>query len=452
MTTPDQPITYPATLEIRPLDNVPDAVIDVPGSKSITNRALILAALAEGESHLHGALDADDTRVMIASLQRLGIQASWEQARSDGSEGSKVVCVVGQGGHIPNGQADLFVGNSGTSIRFLTALCALGQGPYGLDGVARMRQRPQADLLDALQTLGVQAVSVYNNGCPPLRVESQAGLQGGTVRLRAEASSQFLTALLMVAPYAKNDVTIDIDGALRPFYVEITTRMMAQWGGTVRAEGTERFHIASGQRYRAYQGYRIEADASSASYFFAAAAITGGRVTVKGLSPSAALQGDVRFATEVLAEMGCVVREEGNGLSVTGPPIGQLRGIDRDMSAISDTSLTLAAIAPFANSPTTVRNIAHSRLQECDRVVAVCAELTRLGVQVEERPDGYTIYPINHPAKTIRPATVQTYHDHRVAMSFALVGLRAPGVVIADPGCVAKTFPSYWQTLERLRL
>ena len=453
MTTPDNPLTYPVAypdmLEIRPLDRVPDAVIAVPGSKSITNRALILAALAQGTSHLHGALDADDTRVMIASLQKLGIGASWEQGQGEdsGISAAQVVRVEGQGGRIPNAHAELFVGNSGTSTRFLTALCALGRGVYTLDGVARMRQRPQADLLDALQALGVQAVSVHNTGCLPLRVESKAGLQGGVARLRAEASSQFLTALLMVAPYAKSDVTIEIDGALRPFYVEITTRMMAQWGVEVQAEGTARFRVKGGQRYKASEEYRIEPDASSASYFFAAAAITGGRVTIEGLNAHA-LQGDVRFATEVLAQMGCVVQMGENSLTVIGPPIGQMRGIDRDMSAISDTALTLAAIAPFANSPTTIRNIAHSRLQECDRIAAMCAELTRLGVQVEERPDGCTIYPANE----IRPATIQTYHDHRVAMSFALVGLRAPGVVIADPGCVAKTFPTYWQTLDLLRV
>ena len=451
MTTPDTPLTYPIaypdTLEIRPLASVPDAVIDVPGSKSITNRALILAALAEGTSHLHGALDADDTRVMIDSLQRLGIRAEWQQAQNKGLGDEAVVSVEGQGGRIPNACAELFVGNSGTSTRFLTALCALGQGSYTLDGVARMRLRPQANLLNALQTLGVQAVSVNHTGCPPLRVESPAGLQGGTVRLRAEASSQYLTALLMVAPYAKSDVTIAIDGALRPFYVEITTRMIAQWGVTVESTGTERFHSDAGQQYTPHAHYQIEPDASSASYFFAAAAITGGRVTVRGLNAHA-LQGDVRFATEVLAEMGCEVQEEEDSLSVTGPLVGNLRGINRDMSAISDTSLTLAAIAPFANSPTTIRNIAHSRLQECDRVAALCAELERLGVQVEERTDGCTIYP----AQEIRPATVQTYHDHRVAMSFALIGLRAPGVVIADPGCVAKTFPAYWQTLDRLRV
>lgn len=452
---------YPDQLEIRPLDRRPDTALEVPGSKSITNRALIIAALANGASRLYGALDADDTRVMIDSLTRLGIAARWEpcpvsatgmagavHGASEVPEILPAACIVveGQGGRLPVNHADLFVGNSGTSTRFLTALCALGRGVFTLDGVARMRQRPQADLLDALQTLGVNATSIENTGCPPLRVESEIGMQGGTVRLRAEASSQYLTALLMTTPYAAGDVRLEVLGAYRPLYVEITRRMMEQWGVSI-ADKEGRLHIAHGQQYAAQSAYAIEPDASSASYFFAAAAVTGGKVTVRGLNADA-LQGDARFVTEVLPEMGCKVQNDAEGLTVIGPAGGKLRGIDRDMSLISDTSLTLAALAPFAATPTTIRNIAHTRLQECDRVEAVCAELRRLGVQVDERQDGYTIYPAND----IQPGTVQTYHDHRVAMSFALIGLRAPGIVIDNPACVAKTFPGYWQALEKLRM
>jgi len=431
--------TYPDLLPIQPLESPPDTVIAVPGSKSITNRALILAALAEGRSALRGALFSDDTRVMIGALRRLGFDVEAEEA-------SEKISVGGQGGRIPATEAGLFTGNSGTSIRFLTALTALGRGRYRLDGTERMRQRPQGDLLEALQSLGVTAVSEAGNGCPPIRIESAEGLRGGTVRLRAEASSQFLTALLMVAPYASSDLTMEVVGPLRPFYVEITRRMMAQWGVQAEVQESHRFAVPAGQRYAPQPEYAIEPDASSASYFFAAAALTGGRVSVPGLGPNA-LQGDVRFATEVLAAMGCEVTHDTRGLTVTGPVVGRLRGIDRDMSAISDTSLTLAALAPFADSPTTVRNIAHTRLQECDRIAAACAELARLGVRVEEHSDGLTVYP----ADTIRPAVVETYKDHRVAMSFALIGLKVPGVVIRDPGCVAKTFPDYWQRLERLR-
>ena len=452
-------LTYPETVTIEPLTSRPDATITIPGSKSLTNRALILAALAEGDSTLRGALTSEDTRVMIESLQRLGFAVEADEAEA-------TFHIVGQGGRIPARRADLFLANSGTSIRFLTALTALGHGSYRLDGVNRMRQRPQKELLDALTELGVSAVSERGDGCPPLRVEAVHGLPGGVIHLNAEASSQFLTALLMVAPYAAADVTIEIAGSLRPFYVEITRQMMAQWGVQSDYQPETRipepslplalnqpyavrpltYHVAAGQRYAPQKEYRIEPDASSASYFFAAAAVTGGRVMVPGLGPNA-LQGDVRFATEVLAEMGCVVTHDSQGLSVVGPPEGRLHGIDRDMSGISDTSLTLAAIAPFADSPTTVRNIAHTRLQECDRIAAVCTELTRLGVQVDERPDGFTVYP----ARELTPCTIQTYGDHRVAMSFALVGLMTPGIKIAEPGCVAKTFPDFWQRLALLR-
>lgn len=427
---------------ISPPKTAPDVTIVIPGSKSITNRALILAALAEGESLLHNPLDSEDTQVMIASLRRLGIRI---EAAQD------TLRIEGRGGQIPASEADLFLGNSGTSIRFLTALCALGSGTYRLDGVERMRQRPQADLLDALQQLEIHAAAEAGNGCPPLIVTSKGRLKGGTVRLSAEASSQFLSALLMVAPYAAEDLTIEVLGHLRPFYVDITLRMMEQWGVTAEKQGENRFFIRAGQRYKS-QNYQIEPDASSASYFFAAAALTGGRVTIPGID-SNALQGDIRFATEVLAEMGCVVTESADGVTVSGPGHDRnseirdsLRGMDRDMSAISDTSLTLAALAPFADAPTTVRNIAHSRLQECDRIHAACTELSRLGVQVEEHPDGFTVAP----AEKITPAAIKTYRDHRVAMSFALIGLRVPGIVIRDPGCVAKTFPNFWERLAEL--
>lgn len=429
---------YPDYLEIHPLTKSVQAVVEIPGSKSITNRALILAALAEGSSRLYGALDAEDTRVMLNALQQLGIQAIWEAAT--------VLSVVGAGGNIPTDKADLFLGNSGTSMRFLTALCALGQGDYTLDGVERMRQRPQSDLLNTLNALGASAVALNNDGCPPLRIAGNNGLNGGTVCMNAAASSQFVTALLMVAPYADQDVTIEIIGNLRPLYVEITRQMMAQWGVKSVQEDSRRFVVPAGQRYAAQLDYQIEPDASSASYFFAIAALTGGSVTVRGLNTSA-LQGDVRFATEVLVAMGCKAEDTPDGLRVTGLPNGKLHGIDSDMSAISDTSMTLSALAPFADSPTTIRNIAHTRLQECDRIAAVCAELNRMGVKVEERADGYTIYP----AAKIQPATIKTYNDHRIAMSFALMGLKSPGIIIENPGCVSKTFPAYWQALDRLR-
>jgi 3-phosphoshikimate 1-carboxyvinyltransferase len=308
-----------------------------------------------------------------------------------------------------------------------------------------MRERPQQDLLDALGRAGIDAVSEQSNGCPPLIVRSTGSIRGGKIAVGGEVSSQFVSALLMVAPYAAADVALGVTGRLRPHYVEITRRMMAQWG-VEAAYNAPGYHVEAGQRYVPQPDYRIEPDASSASYFFAAAAITGGRVTVRDLHRDA-LQGDVKFATEVLAEMGCGVTDDADGLTVEGPPAGRLRGVTRDMSAISDTSLTLAAIAPFASSPTTVSGIAHARLQECDRIAAACEGLSRLGVRVLEHPDGFTVYPSDR----IRAASIRSFDDHRVAMSFALVGLVSPGIVIGNPGCVAKTFPGYWDTLESIR-
>ncbi len=438
-------INYPSSLIVEPLKSVPDCTIAVPGSKSITNRAMVLAALAEGESTLVGALDSEDTRVMADCLSKLGFDVAANPV-------AETIRIVGRGGAISASQADLFLGNSGTSICFLTALTALGNGTFTLDGVERMRMRPQQELITALCELGVDIRSSNNEhpGCPPLLVKAKGNLKGGTVKLNATASSQFLTALLMAAPYAQTDLTIEIVGDLRPFYVEITTKMMRAWGvETSTLAAPMRFHTRCGQKYTAQASYQIEPDASSASYMFGAAAVTGGSITVSGLGANA-LQGDVRFATDVLVEMGCKVNCSDAGITVSGPADGRLKGVDRDMSAISDTSLTLAAIAPFADSPTTIRNIAHARKQECDRISAACTELAKLGVTVEEREDGLKIWPLN--GKGILPTAIETYKDHRVAMSMALIGLKSPGVEILDPGCVVKTFPDYWQRLDLLRM
>lgn len=453
----------PELRTVTPLSAPPRCTVAVPGSKSISNRALVLAALADGVSSVAGLLRSQDTEVMLESLRRLGFQL---EVSADGT----VARIHGERGRIPAHGATLFVANSGTSIRFLTALCALGGGHFVLDGEPRMRERPQADLLDALRGLGVDASG--ENGCAPITIHGKGGLPGGETRLRAQASSQFLSALLMVAPYAHNDVTIRVEGGVRPHYVAMTEEMMAQWGAagsplagpdaassfndrhgqhTREWEGARQgssaavWQLSAGQRYSAQPNYVVEPDASAASYFWAAAAVTGGSVLVPGLG-RASTQGDVRFATEVLVEMGCAVAEEAGGLRVTGPP-GKLLGVHRDMSGISDCALTLAAIAPFASSPTTVRNIAHARGQECDRIAAACAELSRLGVRVEEHPDGFTI----HPEERLQPADIRTYGDHRVAMSFAITGLVSPGIRICDPGCVRKTFPGFWETLELLR-
>jgi 3-phosphoshikimate 1-carboxyvinyltransferase len=432
----------PDELPIEPVGGPVVGTARVPGSKSITNRALALAALSDGPVTLTGALAADDTARMMDCLRALGFSLE-EDATTPG-----VVTVRGAGGQIPAARADLFVGNSGTTARFITPLVALGHGEFVLDGVARMRERPIGDLLDALRALGVDAESVGGNGCPPVRLRAD-GLHGGECVVRADTSSQFLSGLLLAAPLADGDATVIrvVGPILSAPYIEMTRRMVADFGGVIDVSEDGRTYTVPGrQRYGARAAYAIEPDASAASYFLAAAAVTGGRVRVPGIGRDA-LQGDAAFA-DVLAAMGCRVTREVDFTEVEGPAGGRLRGVSVDMNAISDTVMTLAAIAPFADGPTTITNVAHIRHKETDRLHAVAAELTRLGVKVEERADGLTVYPVG--AAGITPATVQTYDDHRMAMSFALVGLRAPGVVIADPACVAKTYPGYFTDLERL--
>jgi 3-phosphoshikimate 1-carboxyvinyltransferase len=417
---------------IVPLAAPPDVTVDVPGSKSLTNRALILGALADGATTLTNALFSDDTVVMVDALRRLGFTVAVDAS-------ALTMTVHGRDGEIPARGAEVFVGGAGTVMRFLTAMTALGQGRYRLDGIPRMRERPIGDLLDALAAWGVSASGP--NGRPPVTVDAR-GVAGGSTRVAGGASSQFLSALLMVAPYARRDCEIEVVGRLvgAP-YVEMTIAAMDAFGAQVDRPAPDRFRVRAGQRYRA-RTYAVEPDASSAAYFYAAAAITGGRVTVPGLSP-ASWQGDVRFV-DVLESMGCTAEWTGDALTVRGAET--LRGVDADMAAISDQVMTLAAIAPFALGPTRIRGAAHIRGQESDRLSATAAELRRLGQDVTEHEDGLTIYP-----RPVRAATVETYGDHRIAMAFAIMGLRAPGITIADPGCVAKTFPDFFDRLERLR-
>jgi 3-phosphoshikimate 1-carboxyvinyltransferase len=403
-----------------------------PGSKSITNRALVCAALGDGPSTLAGALDSDDTRVMIESLQRLGFEVATDLA-------ARTIEVVGQSGRIPATSADLFVGNSGTTVRFLAAMLALGHGHYRLDGTTRMRERPIGDLIAALGELGTTLQSEHGNGCPPIIVEA-AGFAGGTARIRGDVSSQFLSGLLMAAPYAEHPVELVVEGELvsKP-YVAMTLAVMRSFGVDCDVADGRRFVIGPG-RYAASR-YPVEPDASAASYFFAAAAITRGEVTVEGLSLGS-LQGDVHFV-DVLARMGCDVRWHPDSITVVGRP---LKGVTVDMNAISDTVQTLAAVALFANGPTTITGVAHIRHKETDRIGALAVELRKLGAKVDEQADGLTI----HPPHRLHGAEIATYDDHRMAMSLALVGLRVPGVVILDPGCTAKTYPDYFQDLASI--
>jgi 3-phosphoshikimate 1-carboxyvinyltransferase len=425
---------YPSQLEIVPVSHPPHKAIEVPGSKSITNRAFILAALCS-QSHEHctlsGWLNSEDTGVMLECLESLGYPTNLSKDRVGFNRNYTDRLV-------PNEAADLFVGNSGTTMRFLTAMLALGRGRYRLDGVPRMRERPIQDLLDALGQLGVKAFSEMGNGCPPVIIEA-GGLRGGHVKIRGSVSSQFLSGLLMASPFAESDVHIEVDGPLVSVpYVDMTLAMMRQFNLQVEHDNRRLFRIPGRQR-GGIDIYRIEPDASAASYFYAAAAITGGKIVVPFLG-TRSLQGDVRFV-DLLEQMGCRVQRWPEVIDVTG---GTLHGIDADMNDISDTAMTLAAVACFASGPTTIRNVAHIRHKETDRLAALATELRRLGAIVDERGDGLTITPA-----PLRGAVVQTYNDHRMAMSLALIGLKVPGVVIDNPSCVAKTYPNFFDDFSR---
>jgi 3-phosphoshikimate 1-carboxyvinyltransferase len=421
--------------EILPVEHPIRGIIRPPGSKSITNRALILAALANGPVTLTGVLDSQDTKVMVESLRRLGFHVQQDR--------DLCVCEVhGLAGRIPATSADLWLENSGTSIRFLAGLCALGTGRYRLDGSARMRQRPIGDLVRALRPLGaVLTCEAADSDCPPLVVDGQQGhMRGGNTTIAGSISSQFLSSLLMCAPACEAPVHIHVTGELvsQP-YVHMTLQMIRDFGGRIDApEDLSHFQTYPGP-YSA-RVYDIEPDASAASYFFAAAAVTAGQVTVRGLH-AGSLQGDVQFAT-ALQQMGCTVEWQADRVTVTGAP---LRGIEIDMNAISDTAQTLAAVAVFASGPTTIRNVAHMRHKETDRITAVVTELQRAGIHAVEHADGLTIHP-GQP----KPCDIHTYDDHRMAMSFSLLGLRTPGIRILDPACTAKTYPNFFHDLESL--
>jgi 3-phosphoshikimate 1-carboxyvinyltransferase len=427
---------YPSEIAIDCWKGPPTrTVVEVPGSKSLTNRALVVAALAQGPSVLTGALDSDDTRVMVAALRALGIGVEHDTA-------ARRIAIEGCGGDIPARAAWLEVGNSGTSLRFLTALVATGRGTFHLDGSPRMRQRPVSDLLQALSDLGCRARSDHETGCPPVTVESE-GLGGGRTSIRGDVSSQFTSGLLMALPNAHATTTIELNGPLvsQP-YVAMTLAVMEAFGVSVANDDFRRFEI----RPAHYRGrtYAIEPDASAASYFFALAAITGGEMTVSGLGTSS-VQGDMAFV-DILEQMGCSTVRNPTSTTLKG---GRLRAIDVDMNAISDTVMTLAVVALFARGATRIRNVAHIRHKESDRIGALATELRKLGAGVEELADGLVIDP--PPPEELHGARIATYDDHRIAMSFALAGLRVPGVTILDPGCVAKTYPGYWEDLERVR-
>ena len=435
-------LTTLSSLPIKPITQPLNATVRVPGSKSLTNRALLIAALAKGTTHLTNALFSDDSKYFATALQILGFDIQLDEENHE-------MIVTGLGGKIPAKKAELFVGNAGTAARFLSAFLTLGNGEFILDGDSRMRERPIGDLVVALHQLGVELEST--NNCPPVEIFAK-GLPGGKTRIAGNTSSQFLSALLMVAPYAQSPIEIRLTTNLnsKP-YVDMTISIMQDFGVKVQRNDYQYFSVPI-TKYQLpisqfsnspISTYPIESDASAASYFFAAPAICGGTVRVENISRKSR-QGDIAFL-DVLQKIGCEIKEGSDWIEVTRANV--LHGLDVDMRDISDTAQTLAAIAPFASSPTRIRGIGTARLKETDRVSATCNELTRLGVQVEEHADGMTIYP----CKTFNSASIQTYNDHRMAMSFSLMGLRLDGIAIENPACVSKTFPSYFEVLDSLR-
>jgi 3-phosphoshikimate 1-carboxyvinyltransferase len=424
----------PQAIRIKPLSAAPKARVKVPGSKSYTNRALICAALAEGESVLEGALFSDDTQYMAEALRVLGLTVSAEPEEYR-------LAVQGCAGVLPERDVSLFVGNAGTAARFLAVMLCLGKGKYRLDGVERMRERPMGPLLGALRQLGASVEELGKPDCLPARLSAGSSpYRKSTMTLPGTASSQFFSGLLLSAPYL-GGIELRVEGRLvsQP-YIDMTAQVMHSFGVTLDNVNYEHFEVAPG-RYRATH-YVVEPDASAASYFFAAAAITGGEVTVEGLGTDS-LQGDWGFVN-ILEQMGATVLREPKRTTVIGPK--QLRGVEVDMRDLSDTAQTLAVVAPFASSATRITGIGFIRAKETDRVGAVVKELQKLGIDAVEEQDGMIVKP-----GVPKAGQVSTYHDHRMAMSFALLGLKHEGIEILDPSCTSKTFPTYFKVLDGLR-
>jgi 3-phosphoshikimate 1-carboxyvinyltransferase len=427
-------------ITLTPLDRPFDATIAPPGSKSLTNRALVIAALADGASTLSNVLFADDTEVMIAGLGALGFKLKVDREK-------RTIRVNGKAGAVPASKADIECGNSGTTIRFLPALASLGSGTYRLTGSARMLERPIGELVDLLEALGGRVLYDGAKGYPPITVKA-GGLAGGRATFPAAHSSQYLSAVLMAAPYAATDVTIDLEPDQTSWpYVEMTARLMLLFGVqaiiSLDPSGQPKQVRVFGDAYKP-RDYTVEPDASSATYFMAAAAIRpGARVTIPGLG-RASLQGDVGFG-EVLAKMGAAVALEDDSVAVQGP--AKLEAIYVDMSGMPDAAMTLAAISLFAHGRTTVRGLHTLRVKETDRLAAVETELRKLGATVEVEGDTLHI----DPPREVHAAAIDTYDDHRMAMSFAVAGTRANGVTIRDSECVSKTYPSFFADLESLR-
>ncbi|MFP8967049.1 3-phosphoshikimate 1-carboxyvinyltransferase [Pokkaliibacter sp. CJK22405] len=410
--------------------------VTLPGSKSLSNRILLLAALAEGETHITNLLDSDDIRHMLTALKQLGVSYRLSDDRTQ-------CWMTGQGQAISAEQAQsLYLGNAGTAMRPLAAALCLGQGEFELTGEPRMKERPIGDLVDCLRQAGAQIDYLENENYPPLRIHA-AGLKGGEVSIKGNISSQFLTAILMAAPYAESTLTIRVDGELvsRP-YIDITLDVMAKFGVNVAQPDSNTFVVTEGQKYQSPGQIMVEGDASSASYFLAAGAIGGGPVRVHGTG-TASVQGDARFA-EVLELMGAQVTWNDTWIEVSGN--GQLKGVDVDLNHIPDAAMTIATAALFAEGETCIRNIYNWRVKETDRLFAMATELRKVGATVEEGEDFIRIQP---PA-SLTDAAIDTYNDHRMAMCFALASFGTASITINDPGCTSKTFPTFFNEFGRI--
>ncbi len=417
-------------LVLNPISRV-NGEISLPGSKSLSNRILLLSALSRGTTEVYNLLESDDTSRMIDSLRRLGVEMKL-------SRNNTLCRVQGLGGPFPSQETELFLGNSGTTMRSICAALCLGEGEFTLTGEPRMYERPIEDLVDALRPMGADIEYLDKDGYPPLRIHAR-GIPGGSVSVRGNVSSQYLTAILLSAPLARQDMVIEVVGDLvsKP-YIDMTVAVMRRFGATVKADGYRQYRVAGGQGYQSPGSALVEGDASSATYFLAAAAIRGGTVRVQGVGLSS-VQGDVRLA-DVLEQMGAPVRRGEDWIEVGR---GDLRGVDLDLNHIPDAAMTVATAALFAEGQTTIRNVGNWRVKETDRLAAMAAELRKVGAQVEEGSDYLKITP----PERISSAAIDTYNDHRMAMSFSLAALGDAPITINNPDCVSKTFPDYFETL-----
>ena len=405
-----------------------NAVVQAPPSKSYTNRALVVAALANGKSEIKNPLFSDDTKYMALALENFGIRIEKKD---------KKLIVHGTGGSLITPKEKIFAGNAGTTMRFITTLASLAKGDTIITGDKRMQERPIADLLDSLNQLGVRSES--NNGFPPVKIYG-GSFNGGNVKLKGDTSSQYLSSILMCAPYAKNDLSIEITGNLasKP-YVDITFDVMKNFGVDAKNINYKKFTVMHGKKYKP-RNYEIEGDASNASYFFAAAAVTKGKVTVKNINPKS-VQGDIKFAG-ILEKMGCKVTKGRDFIKVEGC---SLKSIDVDMNEMPDIVPTLAVVSLFADSTTIIRNVPNLRFKESDRLRDLASELRKIGAGVEELEDGLKI-----KRKRLKKAIIETYNDHRMAMSFAISGLNISGIRIKNPSCVNKSFPDFWENFKEM--